>query len=97
MSRSRKSRIGIRIIAVTVLIICGVVIYGKSTLDREYAALQQRQAELETEIGEETLREEEIEEYSVYVKTKKFIEDVARRVLGLVDPEDIVIKDKAEE
>ena len=97
MSRNRKSRIGIRIIAVAVLIICGVVMYGKSALDREYAALQQRKTQLETQIGEESEREEEIEEYSVYVKTKKFIEDVARRVLGLVDPEDIIIKDKNEE
>ncbi len=91
--RQRKKRvIGFRIIAVTVLILCGVVVYNKISLDNEYKALQKQQTSLEQSISDEQERTEEIEEYSVYVKTKKFIEDVARRVLGLVDPEDIVIQ-----
>ena len=38
-------------------------------------------------------KKDSIEEYSVYVKTKKFIEDVARNVLGLTSPEDVLIKE----
>lgn len=96
MRSYRKKRITFYIIAVTVLIICAVVSYSRYSLDRQYEKLQEQKASLELSIAEETERSEEIEEYSVYVKTKKFIEDVARNVLGLTSPEDVVIKEGTE-
>ena len=96
MRTYRKKRIGFYIIAVTVLIICAVVSYSRYSLDRQYEALQQQKTNLELDIAEEETRNEEIKEYSVYVKTKKFIEDVARNILGLTSPEDIVIKEGEE-
>ncbi len=96
MRTYRKKRIGFYIIAVTVLIICAVVSYSRYSLDRQYEALQQQKTNLELDIAEEETRSEEIKEYSVYVKTKKFIEDVARNILGLTSPEDIVIKEGEE-
>lgn len=93
MRTYRKKRIGFYIIAVAVLIICVVVSYSRYSLDRQYEALQQQKTTLEQNIAEEKVRGEEIAEYSVYVKTKKFIEDVARNILGLTSPEDIVIKE----
>lgn len=96
MRAGKKRKIGFRVIALTVLIICGVVLYSKHALDREYEALQQQKQALEQSIQEEEERSEEIKEYGVYVKTKKFIEDVARNILGLTEPDDIVIKDGKE-
>jgi len=96
MRSYRKKRITFYIIAVTVLIICAVVSYSRYSLDRQYEKLQEQKASLELSIAEETEHSEEIEEYSVYVKTKKFIEDVARNVLGLTSPEDVVIKEGTE-
>jgi len=93
MRTYRKKRIGLYIIALTVLIICAVVSYSRYSLDRRYEALQQQKASLEQSIAEEEERSKEIEEYSVYVKTKKFIEDVARDVLGLTAPDDVVIRE----
>lgn len=93
MRTYRKKRIGFYIIAVAVLIICVVVSYSRYSLDRQYEELQQQKTALEQDIAEEETRSEEIAEYSVYVKTKKFIEDVARNVLGLTSPEDVVIKE----
>lgn len=95
MRRSRKRRIGFYGIAATVLIICLVVGFSKLSLDRKYKALQAQKTALELSIEEEEERKKEIEEYSVYVKTKKFIEDVARNVLGLTSPEDIILKEEA--
>jgi len=93
MRTYRKKRIGLYIIALTVLIICAVVSYSRYSLDRRYEALQQQKVTLEQGIAEEAERSKEIEEYSVYVKTKKFIEDVARDVLGLTAPDDVVIRE----
>ena len=46
---------------------------------------------------EEVVREEEertkkLEEYKVYVKTKQFAEEVAKEKLGLVNPDEILLK-----
>ena len=97
MRTYRKKRIGFYVIAVAVLIICAVVSYSRYSFDRQYEALQEQKTELELAIAEEEARSEEIEEYSVYVKTKKFIEDVARNVLGLTSPDDILIKEGEED
>ena len=93
MRSYRKKRITFYFIALTVLIICAVVSYSRYSLDRQYEKLQEQKASLELSIAEEAERSKEIEEYSVYVKTKKFIEDVARNVLGLTSPEDVLIKE----
>lgn len=93
MRRRQKRRIGFYIIAITVLIICAVVSYSRYSMDRKYEELQQQKAALELNIAEEEERAEEIKEYSVYVKTKKFVIDVARDILGLTSPEDLMIKE----
>lgn len=93
MRTYRKKRIGLYMIALTVLVICAVVMYSKYKLEQEYDALQQEKVVLEMNIAEEEERSKEIEEYSVYVKTKRFIMDVARDILGLTEPDDIVIKE----
>lgn len=93
MRRQEKRKIGLYIIAITVLIICGVVSYSRYSLDRKYEELQRQKDALELNIAEEEDRAEEIEEYSVYVKTKKFVIDVARNVLGLTSPDDLMIKE----
>lgn len=93
MRTYRKKRIGLYMIALTVLVICAVVMYSKYKLEQEYDALQQEKVMLEMNIAEEEERSKEIEEYSVYVKTKRFIMDVARDILGLTEPDDIVIKE----
>lgn len=96
MRKQRKRRIGFYIIALTVLIICGVVSYSRYSLDRKYEELLQQKQALELSIQEEEERSEEIEEYSVYVKTMRFYIDVAREVLGLKEKDDILIKEGEE-
>lgn len=97
MRTNRNRRIGLYVIALTVLIICAVVIYSKYKLERTYSELQQQKVMLEMRIAEEEERSKEIEEYSVYVKTKRFIIDVARDVLGLTDEDDVIIKEESSE
>ena len=39
-------------------------------------------------------RDEKLKEYSKYVKTKKYIEEVAREKLGLIYEDEIIFKAK---
>lgn len=54
--------------------------------DREYIE------QLKQEIKEEEDRKEELEQYSKYIKTKQFVELMARNKLGLVYPNEIILK-----
>lgn len=54
--------------------------------DREYIE------QLKQEIKEEEDKKEELEQYSKYIKTKQFVELMARNKLGLVYPNEIILK-----
>ena len=53
---------------------------------------QEKIAELEEQIEEKEKKAEEIEEYSKYVQTKKYAEEVAKDKLGLVYEDEIIFK-----
>ena len=91
--RGKKSNIFI-----TALIIVAVVaiafflkyrsqeIKSQNNKDREYIE------QLKQEIEDEKDRKEELEQYSKYVKTKQFVELMARNKLGLVYPNETIFK-----
>ena len=47
---------------------------------------------LRTQVEEEKKRAEDLEEKRVYVQTKQYIEKVAKEKLGLVNPDEIILK-----
>ena len=53
---------------------------------------QERIAQLEEQIEAEEQKAEEIEEYSKYVQTKKYAEEIAKEKLGLVYEDEIIFK-----
>ncbi len=88
-----KRRFGFRIIAVAVLALCIILGVNKVKIEKRYNELVRQKAQLEQQIDDEKDRSEEIEEYGIYVKTKKFIKDFAKNVLGLADPDDVIIEE----
>ncbi len=93
MKRSGGKKAGFRIIAITVIVICAVLGVSKYRLEKRYEALRAEEAQLELRIEEEEARIAEIEEYSIYIKTKKFIMDLANAVMGLVNPDAVIIEE----
>ena len=57
--------------------------------DLEY---QEREILLQRQYDEEVSRAEKLKEYEVYVQTKQYIEEVATQKLGLVKPDEILLK-----
>ena len=43
-------------------------------------------------MDKEQSRAKELEEYRVYVQTKQYVEEVAKQKLGLVKPDEILLK-----
>ena len=51
-----------------------------------------KQADLARQVQDEENRTRELEEYKIYVQTKQYAEEVAKEKLGLVNPDEILLK-----
>ncbi len=94
--RKRKDKWGNRmtIIGTTFVVIslaAIVTIKGESLREKD-RAYQIRLENLEAQVSREKERSGELEEYRVYVQTKQYVEEVAKQKLGLVKPDEILLK-----
>ncbi len=91
--RGKKSNVFITLMIIIVVVAIAFFLRFRSkeiksgnNKDREYIE------QLKQEIKEEEDRKEELEQYSKYIKTKQFVELMARNKLGLVYPNEIILK-----
>lgn len=96
-TRKRKRKNGLKIIAVAVLVLFGVITCSGIELQREKRALEKKKAELEAQLQTEQERSGELEDQRAYMQTVRYIEEIARKVLGLVYPEETILRPEAEE
>lgn len=87
----RKHLSTMAIAGVIVLMLVFVTVAGMG-LKVQNTNKQARIEELNGLIAEEEKKAEEIEEYSKYVQTKKYAEEVAKEKLGLVYEDEIIFK-----
>lgn len=87
-SRSRE----VTIISIVVIALIAALAVHTRTLQQTEDQLAARAAALEKQLEAESQRAEELEEKSIFVQTREYIEQIARERLGLVKPEDTVIR-----
>ena len=63
-----------------------------NALKEKKAAYQERIDTLTSQVEAESRRSEQLEQYRIYVQTKQYIEKVAKEKLGLVKPDEILLK-----
>lgn len=86
--------IGITFVVFSLAVI--VTVKGASLKDKELE-YQIREENLTAQRDKERERSKELEEYRIYVQTKQYIEEVAKQKLGLVNPDEILLKPKKKE
>lgn len=81
-------------VGVLAVVLClGIVVNVKSTsMKKKDLEYKNREEALMQQLEKEETRAERLEKYRIYVQSKEYIEEVARRRLGLVKPEDLLIK-----
>lgn len=89
-----RKHLGSMAIAGVVLMMLVFVSVAGLKLRVQNANKQERIAELEAQIEAEEKKAEELEEYSKYVQTKKYAEEVAKEKLGLVYEDEIIFKEE---
>lgn len=81
---------GFVFLAVAVMLV--VFTAKKMDLDAKLGTLMKEKAKCEQEVGNLTEEENKIEEYRNYVNSDEYIEDIARKKLGLVYPDEYVFE-----
>ena len=81
--------IGITLVVISLAAVINIKGAQLRKADLEY---QVREENLEKLLADEEERTGELEEYKIYVKTKQYAEEVAKEKLGLVNPDEILLK-----
>lgn len=77
-----------------VLVMCAVLTYSKGQAEEKENLLKGTKGEKKTELQSAKERQEELKEEAAYRQTKQYIEDLAREKLGLVKPDEIIIREE---
>ena len=86
---NRMALIGITFVVFSLAVIVTIKGVGLKEKEREY---ELRLENIQAQVDKEEERSKKLEEYRVYVQTKQYIEEVAKQKLGLVKPDEILLK-----
>lgn len=81
--------IGITVVVLSLAVVVNLKGASLRARDQEY---QIKEENLMAQKTEEEQRTKELEERKIYVQTKQYIEEVAKEKLGLVMPDEILLK-----
>ncbi|RKW42556.1 MAG: septum formation initiator [Lachnospiraceae bacterium] len=70
----------------------GITGYRVYKMSQKQEAYMLKINDLEAKIEAEKARSEELNKLKIYVQTKDYIEDVAKEKLGLVNPDELILK-----
>ena len=90
--KKRQNRLGMFLVTIVVLMLLKVVSINSVGLRQKKESYLEREQALQEQIDAEEERSEQIEEYRKYTHTKKYVEEVAKEKLGLVNEGEIIYK-----
>lgn len=90
--RPKQNRFAVFSIIVVMIMLIGVMALDGAGLARKRTANAKKIEELKAGIEAENKRTEDLKEYEIYTKTKKFAEEAAKEKLGLVHEDEIIFK-----
>lgn len=90
--KKRQNRLGMFLVTIVVLMLLVVVSINSVGLRQKKESYLEREQALQEQIDAEKERSEQIEEYRKYTQTKKYVEEVAKEKLGLVNEGEIIYK-----
>ena len=91
--KNGKRKTGLKLLLLVVLVMCGLLTYNKGEAAKKEKLLLEKKESYETKLASAKERQEELEEEVAYRQTKQFIEDLARDSLGLVKPDEILLRE----
>lgn len=93
-NKKRKRMKGFGLLIVLSALLCGVIWYATEGVRKERDEKLAKKQELERQIAVQHEETERLEIEKEYTGTRKFVEEMARKVLGLVYPDEVVFEEK---
>lgn len=93
---TRRKKKEHKIIALAMLVLFAMLAYSSYSLYGELQSLKQQRSELEEMQQEEEERADLLNDQYAYMQTISYLEEMARKKLGLVYPDDIILQEKKE-
>ncbi len=90
--KGKKDKTAAVLIGFVVMLLFCLVGYNTISLKNKVNEGSEKEEILEKQIGEAEKTSEELETKEQYMQTKKYVEDVAKDKIGLVYPDEIIIK-----
>jgi len=90
VNKSRNA--GLQGIFFVVIMLAAIVSIRRNELNNKAEQYERRLAILEEQIKEAENYKDELSEKKIYIQTKQYIEEVAKDKLGLVNPDEIVLR-----
>ena len=92
MRRRKKNRFGIGFVFLTMFVLFAAISIKKGDLVARNNELQEEKERCEEELAALNEEQNDIEEYRDYVNSDEYIEDIARKKLGLIYPDEIIFE-----
>lgn len=92
MHKKRQNGFSVALVIMVIAMLMLVITYGRFDLQRKLDEYTLKEEHLQEQIEAEEQRAEEIEEYRKYTQTQKYVEEVAKEKLGLVNENEIIFK-----
>lgn len=92
--KSEKRKTGLKLLLVVVLVMCGVLTYNTGVAKEKEKGLQNKKTSHEERIASEKEKKEELKEETAYRQTTQYIEELARKLMGLVKPDEIILREE---
>ena len=90
--KKKKNRLAMFAIALVLAALLSVLGYQTVQLQKKSDEYTQQLENLERQLTEQESRAADLEERRIYTQTKQFIEQEAKDKLGLVNPNEIILK-----
>ena len=90
--KKRQNRLGMLLVSIVVAMLLVVIMFSMVKLKKKQNGYLEREETLNALIQEEEERSKKLEEYEIYTKTSKYVEEVAKDRLGLVYGDEIIFE-----
>lgn len=90
--KKRQNGFSVALVIMVIVMLMIVITFGRIELQKKQEQYTLREQQLQEQIAAEEQRAEEIEEYRKYTQTQKYVEEVAKEKLGLVNENEIIFK-----
>ena len=90
--KKRQNGFSVALVIMVLVMLMIVITFGRINLRKKQEVYAQKEKQLQEQIDAEVQRSEEIEEYRKYTQTQKYVEEVAKEKLGLVNENEIIFK-----